>query len=64
MKYDEVELKYLGLTRLEKRRIRSDLIECFKITNGMYDIDRELFFTIDDGGRRGHDQNCLKEDLD
>jgi len=58
-KYDE-RLKYLGLTRLEKRRIRSDLIECFKITNGMYNIDRELFFTMDDGGRRGHDQKLFK----
>ena len=32
-KYDD-RLKFLGLTRLDKRRIRSDLIETLKILNG------------------------------
>ena len=35
--YDE-RLKQLGLMRLERRRVRSDLIETFKIMNGVYDI--------------------------
>jgi len=37
-------LKNLGLTSLEKRRIRSDLIETHKIINGYYNIDASLFF--------------------
>ena len=31
-------LKYLGLTCLDTRRVRSDLIETFKIMNGLYDV--------------------------
>ena len=41
--YDD-RLKELGLTRLDKRRLRSDLIETFKIINGNYDIDTDIFF--------------------
>jgi len=37
-------LKNLGLTSLENRRIRSDLIETYKIINGYYNIDASLFF--------------------
>ena len=37
-------LKMLGLQRLEKRRMRSDLIETFKIVNRKYYINPELFF--------------------
>ena len=33
LKYDE-RLLYLGLARLDYRRVRSDLIETFKIING------------------------------
>ena len=36
-------MKMLGLQRLEERRIRSDLIETFKIVNRKYDINPELF---------------------
>jgi len=36
--------KQLGLQRLEGRRMRSDLIETFKIVNRKYDINAELFF--------------------
>jgi len=43
LQYDE-RLKQLGLLRLE-RRVRSDLIETFKIMNGEYDINRDLFFS-------------------
>jgi len=40
-------LKNLGLTSLENRRIRRDLIETYKIINGYYNIDgvdASLFF--------------------
>jgi len=58
-KYDD-RLKFLGLTRLDKRRIRSDLVETFKILNGYYNISKGLFFDLDDGGRRGHKEKLFK----
>ena len=42
--------------RLERLRVRSNLIETFKIMYGMYDTNCDLFFQLDEGGRRGHDQ--------
>jgi len=47
-------LKNLGLMSLENRRIRSDLIETYKIINGYCNIDASIFFQFDEGGRRGH----------
>ena len=44
LQYNE-RLKQLGLMRLEGRRERSDLIETFKIMNGEYDLNRDLFFS-------------------
>jgi len=35
--------------------VRSDLIEAYRIVNGNYSINRDLFFDIDDMGLRGHD---------
>jgi len=46
---------------LEERRIRSDLIETFKIVNRKYDINPELFFQLHEGDRRGHDQKLFKK---
>jgi len=43
LKYD-ARLQCLGLVRLENRRLRSDLIETYKILNENYSINRELFF--------------------
>jgi len=45
---------------LENRRLRSDLIETYKILNGNYSINRELFFDIDDIGLKGHDSKLFK----
>ena len=39
-------LKELGLTALETRHKRGDLIEVFKIIQGFEDVDSELFFSI------------------
>jgi len=47
--------------------MRSDLVETFKIINGKYDINLELVFGLDEGGRRGYEyttKNCLRKDLD
>jgi len=60
LQYDE-RLKQLGFMHLERRRVRSDLIETFKIMNGVYDINGDLFFQLDEGGRRGHDQKLFKK---
>ena len=39
----------------------SDLVETFMIVNGKYDINPELFFQLNEGGRRGHDQKLFKK---
>jgi len=54
-------LKMLGLQRLEERRTRSDLIDTFKIVNRKYDINPELFFQVDEGDRRRHNQKLFKK---
>ena len=53
-------LKNLELMSLENRRIRSDLIETYKIINGYYNIDASIFFQFDEGGRRGHSKKLYK----
>jgi len=40
--------------------VRSDVIETFKIINGRYDLNRDLFFQLDESGRRGYDQKLFK----
>jgi len=46
--------------RLDKRKDRSDLIETFKILNGNYRVDKDLFFVPDDGGRQRHSRKLFK----
>jgi len=43
---------------METKRVRSDLIETFKIINGKYSINSESFFEFDEGGRRGYWDTC------
>ena len=54
-------LKELGLTTLETRRKRGDLIEAFKIIRGFEDVDSELFFplAINTAHLRGNDLNFV-----
>ena len=45
LSYEE-RLERLGLTTLEERRIRGDLIETYKIVTGKENVNREKFFHI------------------
>jgi len=54
-------IKKLNLMTLEKRRHRSDLIETFKIINGCYHLQSDLFFTYDEGQRGGHSKKLYKK---
>ena len=56
-------LKELGLTTLETRRKRVDLIEAFKIIKGFKDVNSELFFplAINTAHLCGHDITILKK---
>jgi len=51
-----------GLSRLTTRRVRSDLIQTFKIINDK--VDKSLFFEIDSSGRRGHSSKLFKNVAD
>ena len=57
----ENRLAYLRLPRLDMRRVRCDLIDTFKIMNSIYDVRSELFFHLDEGGRRGHEKKLFKK---
>ena len=51
----EARLQYLGLFSMERRRLRGDLIEVFKIFKGMTDLKVEDLFEIQGTQRgRGH----------
>ena len=47
-------LKKLNLPTLLYRRQRFDVIQIFKIINGVDDVDPEKFFTFNDNCTRGH----------
>ena len=52
----EDRLKGLGLTTLETRRERADMIEMFKVVRGLEQMDPNTFFTRREyRGLRGHD---------
>jgi len=53
----EDRLKMLGITSLEKRTVRGDMIQVFRIVKGFDLLNIENFFELDDGGGhalRGH----------
>ena len=60
----EERLRILGLTTLETRILRADLIEVFKILRGFENLDPDRFFqVVGDGARRGHSFKLFKEEV-
>ena len=57
--YDD-RLEYLRLSCLNTRQVILDLIETFMIMNSLDDINSELFFQMDDGGKRGHEKKMFR----
>jgi hypothetical protein len=54
-------LTALGLPTLLYRRERADMIQVFKLTHGLDDLDAEVFFNRDDSSRtRGHSWKLKK----
>src|SRR5664279_138702 len=61
LSYDN-RLKRLGLWTLEERRNRSDLVEVYKMLNGLSSISYERFFKLDTVKRtRGHSLKLIKQ---
>jgi ribonucleases P/MRP protein subunit RPP40 len=58
----EVRLQKLGLTTLEVRRERGDMIETYKILSGKENVKKQQFFKLaeNEHGLRGHDLKLEK----
>ena len=60
MSYSD-RLKFTGLTTLEDRRDRGDLIEVFKFVKGFSKVNTSKFFVFSKGTRtRGHEYKLQK----
>ena len=57
----EERLQIVGLTTLECRRLRADLIEVFKILKGFEGIEEKLFFKRHISNTRGHSMKLYKD---
>jgi len=57
----ETRLDKLGLLTIEKRRIKGDLIETYKMINGMENVKMNQFFEFSNTGYnlRGHDKKLV-----
>jgi len=53
-------LRYLGLTTLETRRLRGNLIEVFKMFKGFEDLVYTHFFTLSQSQCRDHQYKLYK----
>jgi len=56
-------LKMIGITSLEERRLRGDMIEVYKLLTGKEQIDYRQFFNSADTpyGLRGHEKKLAKD---
>ena len=53
-------LKKFGLTTLERRRLRGDLIEVYKLFKGYDDVEFNVFFKLSSTHLRGHELKIYK----
>ena len=60
----ERRLKYVGLTTLETRRERADLLEVYKILNGLEGVNEKDFLSVTTEKVEGMHLNCLKNGSD
>jgi len=56
----KIRLKELNLESLELRRLKNDLIMCYKILYRLVDVDRDKFFTVIDDNRMRNNGFKLK----
>jgi hypothetical protein len=54
-------LKYIGLPSLQYRRLRTDMVETFKILNNIDKVQHEHIFPISRTATRGHNQKIYKK---
>ena len=47
-------LNHLNLETLERRRIKADLLLCYKVNRGLIKLEFERFFTVRKNNTRGH----------
>ena len=57
----ESRLKHTGLTTFETRRERADMLEVYKILNGIEGLEEKDFFIRDRGRGRGHSFKLFKK---
>ena len=57
----DVRLEKLGLTRLEERRKRGDMIETYKLLSGKEKVDSNIFFTPATFRGRSHSKKLFKK---
>ena len=61
LSYEE-RINECRLTTIDRRRLRGDQIEIFKILNGYQNIDRNMFFSFKKDSRtRGHEVKFVKD---
>ena len=53
-------LKLTGLTTLETRRLRADLVEVYKIFNDIDKVNKSEMFILDKNRLRGHEYKLFK----
>ncbi|KAK3101483.1 hypothetical protein FSP39_003928 [Pinctada imbricata] len=54
-------LKHLGLPTLEYRRLRSDMVETYKIMNNLDHVNKEKIFPLNTNITRGHNKRIYKK---
>ena len=59
----EERLRKIGLTTLEKRHNRADLLEVYKIMTGKEGLDKNKLFNLNERESRGHQFKIVKKQV-